>query len=515
MKSVRRFIGAWLFASLSIFSSSTFAIAVNDAIKATAVLNVRQTASTSGTILGEKSSGSVGTITSGPTVANGYTWWHIVWNTGSPNQGWSASTNLALNTPTPKNFNINGGIQVTTGTTNTRSTASTAGTLLAAKAVGSTGVVVGGPTTANGYVWWKINWTGGPTNGWSVQDYLTSYTFPSTVTGVTASCSPLSVQVGQTSQCTATVSGTGSYSSAVNWSVSNGSITSSGLLTAPATVPAGNNVLVLATSVQDSSKYGTRLVSVSAGPSTVTSVSVNCSPLTVVVNQTSQCTATVSGTGSYSSAVNWSASSGAVNASGYYAAPSSVPAGGAATVTATSVQNSSKSGARELTITATPGWTQPSSEVFRDTTGTGWYIEQWAGVTNNPVSPMSQNGEYGLLTTTTTQWGRVQLTAWANHRFNTTGYNSVSFWVNIGKHEGEQLYVGLLNSGYTAITYVPIANTSGFTPYSSYTWKYVTIPLASLGASNIDIYGVEFQSANPATWSIDELKLNTSGVCTP
>ncbi len=506
----------WLFAMLSAFSSSAFALAVNDAIKATAVLNVRSTASTSGTILGEKTAGNVGTITNGPTSANGFTWWYVVWNTGSPTQGWSASTNLAFNTPTPKNFSVNGGVQVTGGTTNTRSTASTTGSLLASKAVGSTGVVVGGPTIANGYVWWRINWTGGPANGWSVQDYLSSYTFPPTITGVTTTCSPSSIQVGQQSQCTATVAGTGAYSSAVSWGASAGMISQSGLLTAPSTVPAGNSISVAAASIQDSSKMGFSTVGVTASAGTISSVSVNCSPLTVVVNQISQCTATVLGTGSYSNAVNWTTTPGAaINAQGLFVAPASVPGGNTSTVTATSVQNSTKSGTQALTITATPGWSQPVPEVFRDTTGNGWYIEQWSGVTNNPLSPFSQSGEYGVATTTTSQWGRVQFTGWANHRFNTAGYSSLSFWVNIGKNEDEYLYVGLLNSGYSAITYKALATTSGFTPYRSYEWKYVTIPLGELGASNIDIYGVEFQSANPATWSIDELKFNTSGVCTP
>jgi hypothetical protein len=154
--------------------------------------------------------------------------------------------------------------------------------------------------------------------------------------------------------------------------------------------------------------------------------------------------------------------------------------------------------------------------VFQDATGPGWYIEQWSGVTNNPTSPFSQSGEYGIMTTTTSQWGRVQLTAWANYRFNTAGYDTLSFWLNVGKNEDEVLYVGLLNSGYSVTTYVPLSTLQDFRPYRSYEWRFVSIPLATLGATNIDIYGVEFQSANPATWSIDELKFSsTNGVCTP
>src|ERR1035437_7752689 len=58
-----------------------------------------------------------------------------------------------------------------------------------------------------------------------------------TITSVNVTYNPTSVQTGSTSQCTATVSGTGSYSSAVTWSAISGKVSSSGLYTAPGTVP--------------------------------------------------------------------------------------------------------------------------------------------------------------------------------------------------------------------------------------------------------------------------------------
>jgi len=76
-------------------------------------------------------------------------------------------------------------------------------------------------------------------------------------------------------------------------------------------------------------------------PPAITSVGVICNPSTIGVNATSQCTATVQGTGAYSSAVTWSASGGTINPSGLYSAPGSP---GSETVTATSVEDTSKSG---------------------------------------------------------------------------------------------------------------------------------------------------------------------------
>jgi phosphatidylinositol-3-phosphatase len=72
--------------------------------------------------------------------------------------------------------------------------------------------------------------------------------------------------------------------------------------------------------------------------STVTAVSVNCSSSTVKTGGTSQCNASVQGTGSYNTAVTWSATTGAINAAGLFTAPSSA---GSVTVTAVSQQNSS------------------------------------------------------------------------------------------------------------------------------------------------------------------------------
>src|SRR5271166_96167 len=78
----------------------------------------------------------------------------------------------------------------------------------------------------------------------------------STIASVTAACSPSTVLWGQTSQCSATVSGTGNFSSAVTWSTNAGQISSSGLLTAP--IVSGNeSITVTATSTQDSSMSGT------------------------------------------------------------------------------------------------------------------------------------------------------------------------------------------------------------------------------------------------------------------
>ena len=81
--------------------------------------------------------------------------------------------------------------------------------------------------------------------------------------------------------------------------------------------------------------------------SSIASVAVSCAPSAVAAQATSQCKATVQGTGSFSSAVMWSAASGSINAAGVFTAPG---AAGSVTVTATSAQDTTKSGTASVTV---------------------------------------------------------------------------------------------------------------------------------------------------------------------
>lgn len=158
------------------------------------------------------------------------------------------------------------------------------------------------------------------------------------ITQVTVSCSPTSVAAGATAQCSASVQGTGGYSPAVTWTAVGGTVDANGLFTAGATI---GSATVTATSVQDTSKSGSATLGVIAGAPAVTAVAVTCTPATIGPGATSQCAATVQGTGTFSSAVTWTATGGTINASGLFTAPGTM---GSAKVTATSVQTPSISG---------------------------------------------------------------------------------------------------------------------------------------------------------------------------
>lgn len=169
----------------------------------------------------------------------------------------------------------------------------------------------------------------------------------STITTVGASCNPTSIMSGQTSTCTATVSGTGSFSSTVTWTASGGgTITPAGGIFTAGTVPFTTQVTITATSTQDTTKTGSTTVTVAAA-GVVTSVTATCSPSSIQTGQLTACTATVQGTGNFSPNVDWSASGGTINPiTGLFSSPNA----GSYTVTATSQQDTSKVGTAPVNV---------------------------------------------------------------------------------------------------------------------------------------------------------------------
>jgi len=117
---------------------------------------------------------------------------------------------------------------------------------------------------------------------------------------VTVSVDPTGVNVviGKTLQFNATVTDT--FNTAVTWTVAggsgNGSISSTGLYTAPASVPNPSLVTILATSQKDTTKTGTAQVTITSS-SQPTNVTVQVSPpaASIANYSTQQFSATVSG----------------------------------------------------------------------------------------------------------------------------------------------------------------------------------------------------------------------------
>ncbi len=173
------------------------------------------------------------------------------------------------------------------------------------------------------------------------------------VVAVSVSPTSATVSAGLTQQFIATVTGTGN--TAVTWSVtpSVGTVSSSGLYTAPASNPTQQTVTVKATSVAAPQTSATATVTVL--PSVI--VSVTPTNASMYPSQMNLFVATVSNAGN--TAVTWSMVSGpgAVNGSGWYTSPISVSVATVVTVRATSVADPTKSATATTTINPWPGGT--------------------------------------------------------------------------------------------------------------------------------------------------------------
>jgi len=167
----------------------------------------------------------------------------------------------------------------------------------------------------------------------------------STAITVTVSPASASVQVGNTVPFSATVNN--SSDQLVTWTTSVGSISSTGVYTAPANVPSPATVTIQATSHADPSAVGTASVTITPASQPV-GVAISPTSATVRINKTQVFTATVTNTTNH--AVTWkvngvtggSSKYGFISSLGTYKAPSSVP-GGVVTVSAVSVADPTKS----------------------------------------------------------------------------------------------------------------------------------------------------------------------------
>lgn len=205
--------------------------------------------------------------------------------------------------------------------------------------------------------------------------------------GVSISINPTTatVKAGATQQFTASV--VGSSNTGVTWTATGGTVSTSGLYTAPTTT---GTYTVKATSAADTTKSATATVTVT--PAAGVSVAITPATATIQTGATQQFTASV--TGSTNTAVTWTATGGTVSASGLYTAPATA---GTYTVKATSAADTTKSAT--ATVTVTSGGTA-TEKILNGSFESG--ATSWAGTTgtigNWNVSPYYQVAYDGVNT---------------------------------------------------------------------------------------------------------------------
>ncbi len=212
----------------------------------------------------------------------------------------------------------------------------TPGVNLSTTFVNSTTLKTGGYQAAAGTVAFQVENPGtlwGPAFDATFAKSQPTPTPPSTPSQQTISPTSATVKLGATQQFTS--------SGATGWSSTAGSISASGLFTAPATMPSSSSVTVKATGPGGSATAAVTLQAVNAAnPQTI-------SPSAVSLNlgATQQFTS--------ASATAWSATYGTVTTAGFYTAPSTMSSSGTDTVTAKG-QNGSATATVTLIAPAAP-----------------------------------------------------------------------------------------------------------------------------------------------------------------
>jgi hypothetical protein len=181
----------------------------------------------------------------------------------------------------------------------------------------------------------------------SIADTTKTYTITIQLTPISVAITnttPAAMVAGATQQFSATVTADITPSAGVTWSATVGTITASGLYTAPTPVTTATAVIT-ATSKTDPTKTVT--ITVTLNP---ISVAITTTPVAMVAGATQTFAATVTNDVTPSAGVTWTASVGAITAAGVYTAPTPVTTA-TATITATSKTDPSKSNTATVTLT--------------------------------------------------------------------------------------------------------------------------------------------------------------------
>ncbi|HEY3740651.1 MAG TPA: DUF1800 family protein [Bryobacteraceae bacterium] len=170
-------------------------------------------------------------------------------------------------------------------------------------------------------------------SGTSNQKGTATVTLVAPSSGITVTPATSNVTLGGTQQFTAT------GQTGVTWTASAGSISTTGLFTAPATMPSSSTVTITATGTSNQKGTATVTLVAPAAPIMVTPSTAN-----VTLGSTQQFTATGQ------TSVTWTASAGSINSAGLYTAPATMPSSSSVTIKASGSGN--QSGTATVTLVA-------------------------------------------------------------------------------------------------------------------------------------------------------------------
>lgn len=137
-------------------------------------VNIRNAPTTDGDIVATVASGTTGTITDGPTNANGFTWYRVATSQGD---GWVVQDYLSDYEKPPGEFAKGNTVYVDTDVLSIRSSAGLSKPVIGSVTQGTRLTITYAYNRVDGMEWYKV--TGGPVDGWVSGDYLTRTAPPS------------------------------------------------------------------------------------------------------------------------------------------------------------------------------------------------------------------------------------------------------------------------------------------------------------------------------------------------
>jgi uncharacterized protein YgiM (DUF1202 family) len=135
---------------------------------ATDYLNLRATASISGTVRTVLETGDRGVVVQGPVSKDGYSWYRLDTNADGTADGWVVGMYLAK---ASGGFKVGDAVRVADGPLNVRSAAGLSGKVIDQVENGALFEVRGGPTTKDGYTWIKV-FNYGTGLGWIAAEFV-------------------------------------------------------------------------------------------------------------------------------------------------------------------------------------------------------------------------------------------------------------------------------------------------------------------------------------------------------
>lgn len=138
--------------------------------------------------------------------------------------------------------------------------------------------------------------------------------------------------------------------------------------------------------------------------------------------------------------------------------------------------------------------------VYADTLQNGWQNWSWAPVSFSSSEPV-RSGTAAIRVTPVSGWQALSL---HHDKFDSSHFQSLSFWIHGGVSGGQQLQVrAILDRKEQTAVKLPVLKAG--------TWQHITIPLTDLGAANKENFdGIWIQNATDASmpeFFVDDIAL--------